>query len=574
MPADHSAQTGLSDTMAPGADQRAVAVRRRRVSRRLRGRRCRRRRDRYWRGPVLSRFDGRKWTLGQPQDRRQCPRPRRAASIVYTVTLEPHATALAVRARPAVGACRRPRRRRGRSEHRACDRRSLTRDQQLLIARAGDAAAALLAALGAARPPIRRTSRFDGRAPICGCPDAATRARSRSRASCAHASRRRARSSTPCSTGSTARISSTRWRRRCSTHESGRRVPVRHAARLLRALRERVRRDAARRGHSGARGHRLSGRHDQSARRLHDRAPVRRARVGGGAGRRQWRRFDPTAAVRRRASSSAGRRAARGRAVPLLARLDGRGSRTLQLTWDAINHDWRRNVVGFNLERQRALWREWQLDVLAPWQIAALVGAGRVRVGRRSSRLARCGGGAARSARCVLWDDLCRRLARAGLPRAPLRRAARLRAARGAALAAVRDRVRGHRRVVRGAALRRSRRRSASATRWSRRSSARSRCCPHRAALPAMPTLTPAPRSASGASPALMPRRQVSSRIHRLALPADLEVQLHLSASVLPISAIFWPARDLLAFLHQDLAGCARTRTGTCLLCLMMMSLP
>ena len=36
-------------------------------------------------------------------------------------------------------------------------------------------------------------------------------------------------------------------------------------------------------------------------------------------------------------------------------------------------------------------------------------------------------------------------------------------------------------------------------------------------------------------------RWQVSRWIDRLALPADFEVQLDRSASVLPISAIFWP---------------------------------
>ena len=68
--------------------------------------------------------------------------------------------------------------------------------------------------------------------------------------------------------------------------QSGGRLSLRDAPRLLRALCERLRRAAARGGDSGARGHRLSGRHDQSERRLHDRAPVRRPRLGRGAHRR------------------------------------------------------------------------------------------------------------------------------------------------------------------------------------------------------------------------------------------------------------------------------------------------
>ena len=44
-------------------------------------------RQRYWRGPVLSRFDGREWTY-QPQTIATFARD--AVSVIYTVTLEPH----------------------------------------------------------------------------------------------------------------------------------------------------------------------------------------------------------------------------------------------------------------------------------------------------------------------------------------------------------------------------------------------------------------------------------------------------------------------------------------------------
>ncbi len=39
--------------------------------------------------------------------------------------------------------------------------------------------------------------------------------------------------------------------------------------------------------------------------------------------------------------------------IPMLARLDDSFLKSFQLSWDAINHDWRRNVVGFNFDRQR-----------------------------------------------------------------------------------------------------------------------------------------------------------------------------------------------------------------------------
>jgi transglutaminase-like putative cysteine protease len=131
----------------------------------------------------------------------------------------------------------------------------------------------------------------------------------------------------------------------------------------------------------------------------------------------QWQRFDPTAAV-------APSRIDRGlfgsvpanEPVPLFARQDGSWLKSAQLAIDAINHQWRRNVIQFNRDRQRALWREWRLDALAPWQVVA---------GASVALLAWAGGVlawfAARRKRqeraLALWNDVCRRLARAGLPR-------------------------------------------------------------------------------------------------------------------------------------------------------------
>ena len=104
--------------------------------------------------------------------------------------------------------------------------------------------------------------------------------------------------------------------------------------------------------------------------------------------------------------------------VPFLARLDVNWIKSVQLGWDAFNHDWRRNVVGFNSERQRSLWREWNLDQVEPWQLVAILAlllfawAGLV-VGwlmwkrRRQERA------------LMLWQDLNQRLTRAGLPRYP-----------------------------------------------------------------------------------------------------------------------------------------------------------
>jgi hypothetical protein len=88
VPADQSANSGLSDHMSPGIISElslsdAVAFRV----------------DfegpipppwlRYWRGPVLSHFDGREWTMGQHRSTGAFTRPD-GPPVIYSVTLEPH----------------------------------------------------------------------------------------------------------------------------------------------------------------------------------------------------------------------------------------------------------------------------------------------------------------------------------------------------------------------------------------------------------------------------------------------------------------------------------------------------
>ena len=133
----------------------------------------------------------------------------------------------------------------------------------------------------------------------------------------------------------------------------------------------------------------------------------------------QWQRFDPTGAV-------APSRVERGLAgalpeselVPLFARLDGGWLKGMQLTFDALNHEWRRNVVGFDRGRQRELLRDFNIDLLsAPWIVAAAAGFvtlwGGVLFGVFAWRRHRDDRARA------LWNDACSRLARAGLPRQP-----------------------------------------------------------------------------------------------------------------------------------------------------------
>ena len=133
----------------------------------------------------------------------------------------------------------------------------------------------------------------------------------------------------------------------------------------------------------------------------------------------QWQRFDPTAAVApSRIERGLGAALPAGEGVPYFARLEMTWIKSLRLRWDAVNYQWQRGVVGFNIERQRDLLREFGFEGVRPWQIVAvfacavfiwsvlLLGAAQL---RRSGV----------DAEVALWNALCRRLARAGLARAP-----------------------------------------------------------------------------------------------------------------------------------------------------------
>ena len=139
------------------------------------------------------------------------------------------------------------------------------------------------------------------------------------------------------------------------------------------------------------------------------------ALIGG-----QWRRFDPTAAVApSRIELGLGGALPADDRVPLLARVNEGWFKGMQLAWDALNHDWRRHVIGFNFVQQQSLWRHWQIDRWAAWQMvlagslltaawaAALLLWFALRHYQRDDRAA------------TLWNGLCKRLARAGMPREP-----------------------------------------------------------------------------------------------------------------------------------------------------------
>jgi transglutaminase-like putative cysteine protease len=133
----------------------------------------------------------------------------------------------------------------------------------------------------------------------------------------------------------------------------------------------------------------------------------------------RWQRIDPTAAVSpMRIERGIGAALSASESLPFLARLDEGWLRSLQLALDAVNHQWRRNIVEFDFHRQRALWRDLEIDKYAPWQVVAglavvagvwalAILAWLTQKRRRQERA------------LVLWDEVCRRLARAGLARLP-----------------------------------------------------------------------------------------------------------------------------------------------------------
>ncbi len=87
-----------------------------------------------------------------------------------------------------------------------------------------------------------------------------------------------------------------------------------------------------------------------------------------------WRRYDPTAAV-------APSRVEQGMAaalpgdepVPTLARFDAGWMRAAHLRWDAVNYQWQRWVVDFNASKQQDFWRKLGLPNPSPLHIALVV---------------------------------------------------------------------------------------------------------------------------------------------------------------------------------------------------------
>jgi len=411
-PTDAGARSGLSDRMAPGtiselslSDSVAFRV------------------DfigpppppaqRYWRGPVLSRFDGLEWSA-RPQPRIGVFAPRRGRAIEYTVTLEPHNRlwlfALehpASLPRPAVDEILL-------SAAPARPLAVLTYDEQLLAA-----------------GPVTQTLRYTQRSTLG---DRFAAAGEEERADNLQLPRNNPRTlafardlrsrvasdrafiaellawfhdeafvytlAPPPLEGDTvdAFLFDTR-RGFCEHYASAFVVMLRAAGIPARVV-------------TGYQGGEINPNGDYMIVRNSDAHAWSEALFDG-----TWLRFDPTAAVApSRIERGLGAALPLGEPVPYLARLDMTWLKNLRLHWDAVNYQWQRGIVGFNIERQRDLWRDLGLEGVRGWLIVALAAGvltvwgaaflwfGHWLVHRRDPVVA-------------IWARLCRRLARAGLPR-------------------------------------------------------------------------------------------------------------------------------------------------------------
>lgn len=409
LPTDWTARSGLSDSMSPGqisdlslSDEVAFRVE-------FDGA-VPAPRDRYWRGPVFSQFDGRTWSRGPLSLAETRAYHQEGTPITYTVALEPNERrslfALDLPAGPPVL--------RSGAETVSNVRTTVTRDQQVLLS-----------------VPITQAVRYTQRSLLAASYPPATVAEGRLNLGLGDgnprtvAFARELRAQVPDDRAFIAAILA-KFNREQYVYTLApplyERDPVdffmfderrgfceHYASAFVLMLRAAGIPARVVTGYQGGFTNR-----DYMIVRQSDAHAWTEALVDG-----RWQRFDPTAAVApSRVEIGLGGALGAGEPLPFLARLDSTWLTRVQLAWDAFNYDWRRNVVGFNRDRQQTVWREWRLDEFAAWQvvalIAGLVGAWAALVvawlmwKRRKQERA-----------LVLWDDLNRRIARAGLPRLP-----------------------------------------------------------------------------------------------------------------------------------------------------------
>ncbi len=87
-----------------------------------------------------------------------------------------------------------------------------------------------------------------------------------------------------------------------------------------------------------------------------------------------WERFDPTGAVApSRVADNMAAALGAEEPVPLMARSGYSWMKDLKLRIDELNHDWQRMVIDFNNESQSKLWKKLGFPMLELWQLTSLV---------------------------------------------------------------------------------------------------------------------------------------------------------------------------------------------------------
>ena len=409
---DTGARTGLSERMAPGSISElslsdAVAFRVAFAGPPPSSR------DRYWRGPVFARFDGREWSALSRLKMGTLAR-REGLPIDYTVTLEPHGKLWLFALEHAVGLPHLP------NEDAplrgpVSDIALLTYDQQLLARNIVTQTVryAQRSALRASVPPVEGDASDNLRLPTNNQRTAAfardTRARVDSDRAYIDAVLGWFRSDPFVYTLTPPLLDKDPvdaflfdTKRGFCEHYAGAFVVLLRAAGIpARVV-------------TGYQGGEMSLDGEYMIVRQSDAHAWGEALIDG-----RWERFDPTAAVApSRIERGLGAALPAGEPVPYLARMEMTWLKNLRLHWDAVNYQWQRGVVGFNVQRQRDLLREFGLDNARPVQLAVAVigmvlawsalilGFSRLRGTQVEPELA-------------LWSRVCRRMARAGLVRRP-----------------------------------------------------------------------------------------------------------------------------------------------------------
>jgi len=408
LPHASRATTGLSDTMSPGmiaelTQEDAVALRA----------------DfagsppppsqRYWRGPVLSRFDGATWSSNYLRIDGKATRGD-TPEIAYTVTLEPNE-------RPWLFALEFPTALPRIAEQAGASEVTITRDQQLMLRRpVGQVMRyAASSSLRDRHPAVEREHAENLRLPALANPRTLALARElrerhaddRALILAVLAKFRDEDYTYTLAPGVVHRSDPVDGflfdsrRGFCEHYASAFAVLLRGAGIPARVV-------------TGYQGGELNPRGHYLIVRQSDAHAWVEAIVDG-----YWQRFDPTGAVSPlRIESGISRALPDAYELPLFSRLQGGWLKDAQWLADAMNHAWRRHLIGFDRSRQHALLSALDLDPDQPWQAASVVVTGVA-----AWMLALLGWLAWRRTKRermhAVWSDLCKRLAHAGLPREP-----------------------------------------------------------------------------------------------------------------------------------------------------------